>query len=201
MKRILILFSTLLLAMSTLAQTNLSVKEVGVTTDGRNRFGLLYRFGTESALWRLNLISVSNYNRESLQPGFNSEEHSRGYGFEFGKEFRKAITPNFAFRYGADLKIIYSNITSDNVISVIADNIIIKHNTSERYIPGLQLVLGFSYTLNRVVIGAELHPFLNYIIIESDSQSNYDTDILAKFHGLDFDWDSRNVELSVVYRL
>ena len=154
MKRILILFATLLVALSTLAQTNSSLKEAGVAFSGLDRFGFTYRFGTERALWRVNLVSVSySKNDESWLP-YVYDNNSRDYGLEFGREFRREIAPYLAFRYGADLTFTYGKSASNTLINLGPDLPQAYHYTSERYMPGLQLVLGLCYTLNKVVIGA-----------------------------------------------
>lgn len=200
MKRILILFATLLVALSTLAQTNSSVKEVGVAFSGLNRFGFTYRFGTEQALWRVNLVSVSYTKDDASWPDYVFDNNSRNYGLEFGREFRREIAPYLAFRYGADLTFTYGKSASNTLFTFGPGDSHSHHYTSETYTTGIQLVIGLCYTLNRVVIGAELHPIIQYRIYTSDSQSNSGANPTNESL-LNFGMNSKLVELSVAYRL
>lgn len=200
MKRILILFATLLVALSTLAQTNTRVKEAGVVYSGRNRFGFTYRFGSEHALWRVNLISVTYTEVDTNWPPDFREGNSRDYGLEFGREFRSEIAPYLAFRYGADLTFTYGKSASNSLYNLPLIEPFTYHYMSERYVPGIQLVLGLCYTINKVVVGAEILPIIQYRISTFDSQSNS----VAKHQNqssLIFWMDSKLVELSVAYRL
>lgn len=201
MKRILILFATLLLALSAPAQTNSSVKEAGVVFSGLSRFGFTYRFGTEHALWRLNLLIASGSDNDNSWPDNLQDYHYRNYGFEFGKEFRNAIAPNIAFRYGADLSFLLSTSNGDTQSPSYNQTVYLLHYTSKRYAPGLQLVLGLNYTFHRVVIGAELHPYLRYNIDFMDSQNNLTSPSQVRRSEVDFGFNSNRVQMSVGYRL
>lgn len=194
------LIATLLVVLSVSAQSSSSVREAGVAFSGIDRYGFIYRFGTEHALWRINLISVAYSENERNWPIILYDGKSRNYGIEFGREFRRELLPQLAFRYGADLSFTYGrNAYTSNYLNDgdITDT---YHYTSERYISGLQLVIGLCYVYDRVVIGAEFHPHVNFTHSAANSSRNL-VNNKSEQTSLDFWLNNRSVEFSVTYRL
>ena len=163
MKKNVLILLTIIMSYTLMAQQK--QKEVGLVFNNLNNFGLSYKTGTNKALWRFNTMFISGYNinsssdRDSISDVNN--ENLFGFGISMGREFRKTISSNFEFRFGADLSFNYryeKNKRSNN-ISIITT-----------YQPGVNLVLGFNYLLNdNFSIGAELLPNFTY----STSKTEY----------------------------
>jgi len=139
------------------AQTEMSntkKREVALTINKLNEYGLSYKFGNEKALWRLNAFWANN--RSSI---FESDDRftksTRGaYSLSFGRDWIKPLSEKLEFRYGAALSAGYNFSKSEQDDLEVIDEETISKNITFR--PGVVGVLGFHYALNKFInIGAE----------------------------------------------
>lgn len=166
-------------------------RELGLTTTGLGSFGATYRFGKESSMWRINLLNVSG---SDLQVQFDTIQRTASSfdaSLSFGKEFRKKITDDLEFRFGADLYLGYSTDTYNTENSGV-----IRDVKSKYIIPGAQLVLGVNYQItDRLIFGAELTPYYR-LSIASRENGNQTTESTSHDYGI----SNNPVLLSVAYR-
>lgn len=199
MKRLGILFASLLFVLTISSQNRKSIREAGVAFTGLDRYGLIYRFGTESALWRVNIVSVrygiSDYN--SISWLTNSE--GRDFGVELGREYRREMLPNLSVRYGADLTYNYGKGTSNSNIIILPTTYTHQYDTEQTNL-GLQFVIGMCYTIDRIVIGAELHPKIYYKYVKAESSYDLNSS-KSKNSVFYFSLNADVVEFSLSYRL
>lgn len=99
--------------MISLAQGEKNVQEIGFLFSNGDSYGLTYRFGTEHSLWRINLVSLSGNQTNTLGDSTYSDRKNAGFNLDFGKEYRKSLSNKFDLRYGADLMFSYSKTYSD----------------------------------------------------------------------------------------
>jgi len=184
-------------------------KEVGINLHSSNEFGIFYRSGTDTSLWRFNLLS-SNVGTTS----YESEFQERGIGFSIGKEFRNKIAKKFEFRHGFDLGLNYNNTTSQSESEYLFNNgNDFNDYTYERktnsYIAFVNAVIGFNFLINKkIIIGAEILPKISYGISDS-KYNNLDTNEEGTGEAIgnsssssfNFNLDSNSARLSLAYRL
>ena len=159
MKRLFLTLFALCIALSVIGQETTRQKEIGLLFRDLDSFGMGYKTGTASALWRFNTMLL---NGRTFQEEFsNSERTQKSFGFnlEFGREFRRDVAKNLEIRYGADVSFGYQYVESDgrDVPSRI------NYSESRTFTPGINLVFGFNYVINNsLIIGAELLPGVDY---------------------------------------
>jgi len=203
MKKLVLLFATMFLAVTLMAQEPAKQQEIGLSFYSLNGFGITYKTGTEKALWRFNSIAISgdnnNYSNE-----YNDEKTSdTSFGISFGKEFRKALAENFELRYGADLSFRYDQ--SSNRIEYKENNPFYNYYLQKRetYTPGLNLVFGINYIINdKLVIGAELLPGFGYSFGTATHKQSETTDTETEqdISGYNLRISSSSALLSIAYR-
>ena len=171
MKKHLLLFVLLSASLFIKAQDSSKVKELGITTRSLDSFGITYRFGTKTALWRLSIPTILGANNETTRDTTKNTNSNIDIDISIGREWRKPITEKAELRLGSSLGFSYSKRYSENLTS--------SYNTTT-YAPYLMLILGMNYHINdNFIIGAEIQPGVGYLISKqevtnNDSSENYD---------------------------
>lgn len=181
---------------TTFAQEEEKRQEVGINFSSLNSFGLTYRTGTATNLWRFNVLSIngSNLNNDTENQS-ESDQTTIGGSVSIGKEFRKPITKNLELRYGADLAFDYNhyNTKSDNGTTTTETN----RNT---YAPSIAGVIGVNYVFNsNLALGVELLPRFTYITGKNTTTTN-SVDTVTDISGYNFGLSNNFARLSLVYR-
>ena len=157
-----ILIAVFSILFSTVAYTQDSSRmhEAGIIFNSLNSFGVTYRVGTPTSLWRFNAVGLNTNTQVSTQT--NAETTTKNYNgtFRVGKEFRKIIDENFALRLGADLVGSFNTNKSDR--NDISPNNFDTYSNSNAYGIGAGMVLGLNYKVKRLIIGAEILPTIQY---------------------------------------
>jgi hypothetical protein len=195
-KKSLILSMMVVVAISANCQSEIR-KEVGIEFRNLDYFGVTYRTGTEQALWRISGFSIGASKDESYGSGtviYTSS--SAGVSLQFGREFRKAITDKFQFRYGLDLSYSYT-VTSSNYDSP-SSHTKLTVGVSR---PGVVGVLGANVLINEhFLVGAELQPQISYKIGHQKEENLMDgSETNRDIPGFEF-WVRDLLALSVIYR-
>lgn len=133
---------------------NTKNREIALTVQNINQYGISYKFGNEKALWRLNALQLFNRN----QIADNGEEQfiskRMAYAIAFGKEFIKPLSEKFEVRYGAQLSASYNSSSSKRDILALIDEEGESKNIT--FTPGLTGIVAFHYKLNSIInIGVE----------------------------------------------
>lgn len=162
MKKIILAFAILITSQTTNGQSETSrLQEIGLGFNNFNAYSLIYRSGTETALWRFSAGNLVLRNAE------NSNDSLMNYAREFdislsaGREYRNRISEKMEFRYGFDLGLGFS---SDRFLNQSpAYNGYEYFRREQRYSIGASAVIGLNYRLSDdFILGAELLPTLNY---------------------------------------
>lgn len=190
MKKIYIILILLLSSWGMMANNNNNnnnsrQQEAGISFRDIHSFGLIYKSGTNRSLWRFSAFSSNGG-----VTWHKNRENEASYNFNIqaaaGKEFRKLLTENIEARYGLDLTMgleYYRQLQGDR------DPFI-----STKYIPGINLVVGMNYIINnRLVIGAELLPYISY------SYDHYPENDYKNFSGVVYGF-SNTLTFSAAYR-
>ncbi len=203
MKKIIIVLLCLAVSGFLTAQEAQKQKEIGLVFGNLDNFGLTYKTGTSTSLWRFQSLIISGNKQEESADSILHEQKSFGFGLKIGREYRKDITENLEFRYGADLGFTYSKRlqkSDDNWLAYSRDKI-----EEEKYIPGIEFIIGFNYKLSGAfIIGAELSPGFNYVTGKSTRMYYYNQineEIESDISGWTFGLSNTPVLLSLVYRL
>ncbi len=161
MKNYLFIFILLFIAHNFYGQDPIKQKEIGITFSSLNNFGLTYKSGTNTSLWRFNTIFATGNNQKNTSDSLITKQNSFGIGLRVGKEFRKLIAPKIELRYGVDLSFSVNQSKSENDYITT-----LKYETSYNtttYSPGLNFVFGFNYLLGEhLALGIELMPGISY---------------------------------------
>ncbi len=178
-------------------------KEVGLIFSNLDNFGLSYKVGTSESLWRFNTLFIDGNNLSTSSDDYINDRGKMAVQLKVGKEFRKKMNPKLNFRYGADLSFAYSQSTSD-----LEDKTTINNDQFIEqilYEPGLNLVLGFNYSLNEnIIIGAELMPHFTYVTGTTtqtvDNTIGYGETTESEISGFSYGLSNNSVLLSIVYQ-
>lgn len=159
------LFITLLILGSAVISNAQKQHELGLSFYGLNGFGMTYRVGTETALWRLNSVKLVKSSGKDQQL-YLKEDKYNAFGFAAGREWRKPLAGNLTLRYGADVNFnFYSSRYTENFYSDPNQERKVSKSSLE---PGLNGVFGFNYDLGRsLMLGAELNPGISYEMIKN----------------------------------
>lgn len=198
MKKMVIVFAVLFVSAIGMAQGDKPVKELGVVFYNGDTYGMTYRFGSETSLWRLNAVSIEGNASETVQEGLTATANNFGFGFSFGKEFRKYINNNVAFTYGADVSYINYRTRSESNYTETYQYDVTKKTV--RSIPGFNLVFGMNFKFHDFIIGAELKPSIQYISLTEDDTSEGSDPAHRETTDLTYGFRSAPVQLSVVYQ-
>jgi hypothetical protein len=100
MNKSIVLFITICV-LSFNARAQERVKEIGFSFINFDNFGLTYKAGTPTSLWRLNSIALTGNNNSA--PGiYKYESKSFGFSASAGREYRQPLAQDLQFRYGFD---------------------------------------------------------------------------------------------------
>ncbi len=180
---------------TTFAQEEGKRQEVGINFSSLNSFGLTYRTGTATNLWRFNILTLNATKTNTSGDSSETDQTSIGGSISVGKEFRKTITKNLELRYGADLAFNYNHYSqeSENSTDVSETN----RNT---YSPSVAGVIGVNYVFNsNLALGVELLPRFTYTTGTSVSTLN-SVETETKISSYTFGLTNNFARLSLVYR-
>jgi len=128
-------------------------KEAGVNLYNFRNYGVHYKVGDGTSMWRVRLMTwrLENESDEIQMP----ENKSLNISFAIGREKRKELAPNFYFVKGLEL---FSYYTYQGQTWLNSGN-----NSNINIGVGLAGVVGFRYSINdKFYAGAELIPSLSY---------------------------------------
>ncbi len=192
MKRLLFLVLIISGSLNSFAQNSPKQHEVGLSFYGLHGFGITYRVGTPTALWRFNGLSISGQNQKNEIPPYSSYKFDRisnSIGLEVGREYRKPLNERLDFRYGADVTLNYMRSRSEEIYSTTPDPAIYKYKNSA-LTPGVDFVVGVNYKINSfLLVGAELTPGVGYSFTKSERTLNEQVD---NFKGHNFSYSLNN---------
>jgi opacity protein-like surface antigen len=199
MRRILLFLAVLATGQLLWAQDSGKQREVGLLFQGFNNFGLTYRSGTSSALWRYELLST-NFGSNTSQ-SLSSEEKTTnfGLGFRIGREFRKPIGERIKLRYGLDLSADFDLLNTD-----IDDQSLFNSDRERKansWSAGFNVVVGLNYEISdRILLGAEFLPRLAYRQYKDELTDSASGDSLSKqeTQGINFGFNTSSILLSLV---
>ena len=200
MKKLFFALIALTVSLITNAQEN-KQKEVGLAFRNFDEFGFTFKTGSSNSLWRFNTLLISGYHEEENADSRLTTIENIGFGFKMGKEFRKSITENLDFRYGADLSFRYTKSKNETDDKSIDNHYRIHERTT--YEPGINIVLGFNYNINEnFIVGGELLPSFSYKTGKSKEKnyySNYD-EIESDISGFSYGLSNSSVLLTLAYK-
>ena len=196
MKKFALLSTAILMALFSFAQNKSHQTEAGIVFSSLNSFGLAVKTGTDKGLWRFTALSLSGLKDVSNSDSVDIKNVNLGFQVKVGREWRTKITKTFEFRYGLDLSFSYShskNVRDDKSVNQSYGGGTVK---SDSYIPGVNLVLGFNYVFEKVIVlGFEAMPFFNYTT--GSSTDEYPKNKISNFsYGI----SSSSLLLSISYR-
>jgi len=202
MKKTVLIMMALTMSLFVTAQEKTRQMEVGLAFSNLNSFGLTFKIGSKKSLWRFNALLLSGDFRKDTSDSTAAKQNNIGFGFNFGKEFRKGIGKNFELRLGVDLSFKYSQSNWDyNDKSVTYQDKTIKGYTYE---PGINFVFGLNYVVNdKFVIGAEILPGFSYYtgtLTERNYYINYGNETKTNFSGFKYGLSNTSVLVSLAYR-
>ncbi len=199
MKKSFLVFSFLMVTVFVMAQEVTKQREVGVVFSNLDNFGITYKTGTNQSMWRFNTLFISGQKTIEKEDSSEYNRVSNGINVKAGKEFRKVIAENFEFRYGADLSFYYSYYKSDTDDKRVENND--RVTESSLYQPGVNLVLGFNYTIHdKLVLGAEVMPYFSYYTIVSKVTPDDPSNNSIERSGFNYGISNSSAMLSVSYR-
>jgi hypothetical protein len=185
-----------------MAQESMKQKEIGLFFNNLDNFGLTYRTGSDKSLWRFNTLFISGNNMDETADSSVNKQNTMGFGFKFGKEYRKDIVKNLELRFGIDLSFTYSQSKYDYNDKTVDDDDRLDEQTTYR--PGINLVFGLNYVINdRIVIGAELLPNFSYTFGTSTKKYSYinnGNEVKSDISGFSYGLSNTSALISLAYR-
>ena len=165
-KSILIAISLLTISTCVSAQSPVTkVREFGVNLSG-TQFGIRYKGGNESTLFRVTLSSLlANNNWYKTESG-KSTVSNHGVGLNFGFEKRKSMSEKINLYIGSD--ILTSIVTGKNEFEPS------NYSTSSLTLStGIGMVLGVNFSItDRVSVSTEVVPSVRYSYSKTKNHSN-----------------------------
>jgi hypothetical protein len=199
MRKILILFICISTISLTNAQEIVKQKEVGIIFNNFDSFGLTFRTGDSKSLWRFTALNISGQNSINNMDSALNKQKSYGVGIKLGKEFRKSISENLDFRIGADVSFSFSQSIYDRIDQTISNGSNYK-DVLTRYSPGVNLVIGFNYKINKdLIFGAEVLPGFIYTTGTETGNIN-GKEVNTKIENSNFGLSTNSVSLSLLYK-
>jgi hypothetical protein len=192
-----ILLSTMVL-LPILIQAQTKVREPGITFSNLNHFGLNYKTGSPSKVWRFTSM-YAGANAETAESDQSTQKTGGAHVSIFaGREYRKNWLENLEFRYGFDLAFRYSNYKNETSYQLFPDS---KNSyRRETYQPGFNGVLGLNYIIKeKLILGGELMPGFTYINGKETTESGgnrYTKDV----SGFNFSISSSSILFTLAYR-
>lgn len=167
-------------------ETSGKVREAGIIFNSFNSFGITYKCGTESSLWR--------FQTANLSMGSGTGNNRFGIGFRVGHEWRKSLADKLSLKYGADLVFDYQSTASKNDDGEVV--------TRERTMaPGLGGVIGVNYICHEnIVLTASLLPTLSIASNKNSTGLNTSTTQSQTSNDVNFNLNSSAAFLTVAYR-
>jgi hypothetical protein len=180
------------------------IKEIGLTFQSFDDFGINYKVGRPDALWRFNSVFISGGKSESSST-FDREEiqKSFGIGVGIGREFRKPVVENLQFRYGVDITFNYYTSESKQINPTEPYPYYNKTVNRNQYRPGLAFILGVNYIIKeKFIIGAEILPGVYYSTEEeaTDYHDSNEVDTHLDSSGFGFQGSLSSAMLTFAYR-
>ncbi len=199
MKKLLLVLTAVFMSNLVMSQEVSKQKEVGLVFYNFDNFGITYKTGTNHAMWRFTTLFAGNNKSEQTADSLTGNNSNLGFGVEFGREYRKAITNNFEFRYGGDISYQFSHSTTDiENGNYSTRNVSLKQTNHS---PGLNLVLGFNYVIKQhVVIGFEMLPYFRYHYSKRVQYLDSSDEQTTKTIGFAWGLSSQSVLISLAYR-
>jgi hypothetical protein len=203
MKKIVcILVTAIIVPFFTLAQEQLSSRkhEIGVIFNNFDNFGMVYKTGKKSTLFRARLLAlnlmVSNTNSKKSD---TIEGKSSGYGAGVlaGFEKRIPVVKNLNFVAGLDAGVHYTFSKWNNKGYIYPYGEDIKRWTIS---PTVSAVIGFVFTIkDALVISAELFPSVSYSYTSEKGTSDGTAYELTN-KGLNFGFTNSAAGITIAYR-
>lgn len=171
MKKTVLSILVLFFAVAMYGQENQRQKEFGLIFSNFNSFGISYKVGTNTSLWRFNTIVMESQKRINKQDSNQVTTQSSNFNLLIGKELRRDISDNIEFRYGADVKLGYNKASVEKIKQ--PGDIEMNSAYQINYTIGLNLVVGFNYLFNDAfALGVEILPYFDYSILVADNSNN-----------------------------
>lgn len=198
----LLIIVSMILPLISPAQDTISPRkhEIGLTFSSLNSFGVNYKTGRKSMMFRASLLAINVYSDNAYGRSSDSiDRKNSGYGCSLraGFEKRIRIVENLNFMVGLDGGISYRNSFQkyDGAI----------YNSSQEHktwtiSPTVACVLGVSYTIREVlVISAEVDPTLSFTYgKETYTTSTRSTELTLQ--DVHFGFSNGSAGLTIAYR-
>jgi len=183
-----------------MAQLKNAQQEIGLSFSNFDNFGITYKIGKKTAMWRINTVVLSGSKLNEDDGDDDLTRSSLGFNLQLGKEFRKLIAENLELRYGADVAFGMNYTKSDRENNTAPDDILTYKRTYYR--PGFNLVLGLNYVIkDRIVIGAEVLPHFTYTFgTETTILGNGQEETHEDISGFSYGISNNSARLSISYR-
>ncbi|MBT1704313.1 hypothetical protein [Chryseosolibacter indicus] len=166
---------------------DLKQKEVGILMKSLDNFGLTYRTGSKTALWRFSGLSL--YGSKNNQDYNKSTSYN--ISLKAGREFRNDITNKLELRTGLDVSLGY--LYSKNPLN---------YNTKENiFMPGIDGIVGLNFLITEdFIVGAEITPGFYYRTGKRTAyNSNIGVDVETDISEFNFSI-TNSATLSLIYR-
>lgn len=173
--------------------------EIGITTPGLLSFGLTFRVGNERAVWRFNNLRLNGLNNTQKLDSMTIKRPEQSCQLALGREWRKPIKDRAALRAGVDLgyALLRQVYDLDDISHLNNDYLQI----TTTHTPSVNLVAGFHVRIgNRFLLGAEVLPVFNYVIVRQKTTSPGFTQTSMNT-SYNFGMNIANALLSFVYRI
>lgn len=165
----------LCVSLSVMGQETVMQKEIGLLFNNFDNFGIGFKTGTESAMWRFNTLLLNGGEFNDEFNGIKRVQNNFGFDLRAGREYRRDIAKNLEIRYGGDVHIGYQRNKAEQENDNDPDFINFRETIT--FVPGINFVFGFNYVINNsIVIGAEVLPGISYRTGKNRSQNNINED-------------------------
>ena len=192
-----LLFITLPLSF-TYAQETSKTREIGLTTSDLNSFGVTYRKGNESSVWRFNALSSSLSFNNDERDDLDSDLSTFGFGLSIGKEWRSPVKDKLELRYGFDLRYSYSHGKTESFNTNLNSTV---ENISNSFETGINGVFGFNFLFtNEFLLGGEFLPTLYYGSSKLEIDDPQGQSSTRNTDSFGFRMNTSSVRLSLLYR-
>jgi hypothetical protein len=195
MKTLILLSSFVLFCTTTgLSQEVTKQKEIGISFSNFDSFGLFYRTGKPSAMWRFNSVFGSAFSNESRSADDLEKFNGFSFSIRAGREYRKLLVEGLEGRVGFDVSLGYQQTEVDRDAFY---TYITKSQTISR---GANAVLGLNYIIKqKLIIGVELTPGFYHITGDEVSEDPDGTSHTSDINNMSFSL-SNIALLSFAYR-
>ena len=145
-------------------------------------------------MWRINSLLFDGGSFEEEFDSNTRNSSSIAFGVQLGKEFRKEISKNLELRYGADVSFTYGYYKNENSTDGY-------YTEMKRYIPGINLILGFNYIMkNNIIIGIEIMPSVNYNSVRERTNEHNGTKDTVDRTTINYGLSTNSTLLTIAYR-